>query len=283
MIRPSRMKVPAICEICGKECSVRRDFLKRKNYHYQCKSCAMKSIKRDFSIERRLELSKIHRKFPLNENYFEDLDSENKAYWLGFIAGDGNICGHKFSIHLSKKDKNHLILLKNELGWEGKLLKREECNTFGFSISSLKMSMDLANFGVIPNKTFLLRFPFLEKHLVRHFIRGYFDADGCIYKSIKNSSGKHNNYIRYSGGFEIVGNRDFLFVMQKEFLKMGLPKTSLNHHNPKIARLRYGGIKSLRTIYNYLYNDSNICMGRKQKLFKEIIDNYHSEIEYIEK
>lgn len=279
MTYDSRSYCSTICEICGNIFNVRKDFLKRKGYHYQCKSCAMKSVKRDYSVEKRLELSKIHRKFPFNENYFENLDSENKAYWLGFIAGDGNVTDHTFNLWLSSKDETHLLLLKRELAWNGKLLQHNKYNTVGFSIKSLKMTMDLANYGIIPNKTFILEFPHLNEDLTRHFIRGYFDADGCIYRARRtSSSGKNRRYIRYSGGFEILGNNNFLSDMQLELVRIGLPKTSLNYPNQNISRLRYGGIESLRIIYRYLYQDANIYMGRKQKLFKYVLDNYHSEI-----
>lgn len=42
--------------------------------------------------------------YKINENYFEKIDSENKAYWIGFISADGNVYKNKLSIELNNKD-----------------------------------------------------------------------------------------------------------------------------------------------------------------------------------
>lgn len=50
--------------------------------------------------------------YKINENYFENIDNKNKAYWLGFIAADGNVYGNKLSIELNSKDEGHLKIFR---------------------------------------------------------------------------------------------------------------------------------------------------------------------------
>ena len=58
------------------------------------------------------------RKYSLNEDYFKKIDTETKAYWLGFLYADGQISAdsrYSLRLALSKKDYNHIVKLKNEL------------------------------------------------------------------------------------------------------------------------------------------------------------------------
>ena len=55
-----------------------------------------------------IEIIRYRRKYALNEAFFEIIDSEEKAYWLGFIAADGCVYRRTLSINLNIKDKAHL-------------------------------------------------------------------------------------------------------------------------------------------------------------------------------
>ena len=45
-----------------------------------------------------------------NRHIFDNIDNEEKAYWLGFIVADGylNLDKHMLRIKLGNKDKQHL-------------------------------------------------------------------------------------------------------------------------------------------------------------------------------
>ncbi len=66
--------------------------------------------------------------YDLNENYFENIDTEQKAYFLGFIFADGNIQlrqgnTNKYRLRIGLRNKYSEIALlntfKNELMYEG--------------------------------------------------------------------------------------------------------------------------------------------------------------------
>mgnify|MGYP002625860766 CR=1 FL=1 len=81
--------------------------------------------------------------------------------------------------------------LNHEYGGDRKLflVKYSEKNPnwqdqYIFSVSSPKMKVDLIRLGAIPNKSLILEFPKdIPNDLIRHFVRGYFDGDGCISKN----------------------------------------------------------------------------------------------------
>ena len=77
-ISPYQM-VKIIPELQGKRPSVIYGILKRKGIesHRKC----------SLTDEQRLN----RRKYNVNDSYFEKIDTEHKAYWLGFIYADGYI------------------------------------------------------------------------------------------------------------------------------------------------------------------------------------------------
>lgn len=65
--------------------------------------------------------------------------------------------------------------------------------------------------GVNFRKTFDLKMPNIPDEMIRHFIRGYFDGDGCICKYLIKGT---DNY-RFT--FEIVGQSEDILLSFQEF------------------------------------------------------------------
>lgn len=134
------------------------------------------------------------KKYSYNENYFKNIDTEEKAYWLGFIAADGSIgktCG--LEISLSYKDIDHLYKFANNIGAEidmvsTRMVKQYKvCRIF---INNKKIINDLSKYGIIQNKGYNLDFPdFLNDDMLKYYLRGYFDGDGSISTNGKNRNG----------------------------------------------------------------------------------------------
>ena len=138
----------------------------------------------------------------INYDYFDVIDTENKAYWLGFLFADGNITTpyrvnkdgsikngiYRIEISLKEEDKDHLDMLRKELNVE-KPLNISKTNYNGANrcrlyFNSKHMWEVLNSYGCTPKKSLTLTFPpisiFKDKSLIKHFIRGYFDGDGCL-------------------------------------------------------------------------------------------------------
>ena len=271
-------KIPAKCTVCGKINLVRRGWLVKRVNPYKCRNCCNKGKKR--TLEDRLKSSLIHRKYNLDESFFSNIDTEEKSYWLGFLSGDGAITDeNKIRLSLGNKDRKHLQKFKKAVKWTGKDYYHNDTDATEVNFCSLKIVNDLARYTITPNKTFTVKVPEIRKSLEKHFIRGIFDADGCINRATRITRGKSDQiYISYGGEFSVEGNKEFILALQSRFIKLGLPRNSINYSEKTISRIRYGGINQLRKIYNYLYGEAYIFLKRKKKLFEDILKNYHYEV-----
>ena len=117
----------------------------------------------------------------------------------------------------------------------------------------------------IQGKSLVLKFPLgLSKNLIRHFIRGYFDGDGCIHISKKEKT--------YH--FSIAGTRRLLRPIQKILIKnCGLNKTKIMQKR-NTYYLAYCGRIQVPRILDYLYKDSITYLDRKYKKYLRIKKEY---------
>lgn len=146
------------------------------------------------------------RKLKARDNYFNKIDTQSKAYWLGYLYADGNINKKEKAVHLGSKDIEVITKFKKTLKSEYTLGKTQikSGSYYHTTIYSKQLVQDLIKHGVVPNKTFIIQFPKLRKNLIRHFIRGYFDGDGNVYRC------------KSASGFSICsGSRRFLKQLSK--------------------------------------------------------------------
>ena len=138
---------------------------------------------------------------------FEKIDTEEKAYWLGFLYADGSVGSKedKIELGLAEKDLKHIEKFKTFMNINNKISYREKTKSYRMSFRSAQCKQDLINKGCVPKKSLILNFPNenqVPKYLIRHFIRGYFDGDGCFSRQL------HNIIVSPTVGF--IGTKDFL-------------------------------------------------------------------------
>lgn len=208
-----------------------------------------------------------NKKYSYNENVFEKIDSEEKAYWLGFLYADGYIRtsgkGGIVQLSLGEKDLIQLEKFKKFLNSNNKIKKNvsilngKSYVSYKIVISSLKMANDLTNLGCFENKSLNLKFPTEQQvpnEYIHHFMRGYFDGDGCI-TGIKSKS------------FSVIGTNAFLKEYQSKLIKeLGLNKTKFSKCGQAFT-LRYRGNIQIIKIRNFLYKNSSIYLERKHSKF----------------
>jgi len=130
--------------------------------------------------------------YKLDEDFFEVLDTEAKAYWFGFILADGSVRvlkngGHQLYVELQSQDRNHLQKFLDAINSNHLIFDRQRrgLNHSFIRINSKKMVNDLINKGCVVRKTYvgyLQNNIFLNNELKFHFLRGYIDGDGHISK-----------------------------------------------------------------------------------------------------
>jgi len=139
-----------------------------------------------------LSVPNHHNALKFDNTVFDCIDSEEKAYWLGFLYADGNVhsSSNIVSISLKGDDIEHLQKFRQFLKAVasvkmGKVqLNNKEYKICNFSVCNKHFKQQLANLGCVPKKSLILQFPSLDvfqrKELVYDFIRGYIDGDGCL-------------------------------------------------------------------------------------------------------
>lgn len=204
--------------------------------------------------------------YKFNENFFESIDTEQQAYWLGFLFADGCVTGRSICLELALRDRLHVENFCKAIQYNDAhyYYRPDNIQSIRVVIGSKKMVSDLAKFGCVPNKSLTIRFPrenVIPNNLIHHFMRGYFDGNGCI--NIPT-----NEYLRSS--FSLVSNIHFLEEYQT-ILNKGIQKDTVvkiqNTHNSGIGVITLGGNQQVIKIFNYLYKDATIYLERKYEKF----------------
>jgi hypothetical protein len=207
-----------------------------------------------------------------NENFFHNIDSEEKAYFLGFICADGSINNdrNKLSITLNTKDIDILLKLKFLLKTTAPVTQRiysDKRNgtiiyTTNIQIYSKKIVSDLNVFGVNENKSNQLRLPKINEILIRHFLRGLFDGDGHI--------GKQCSLISTCECLD-----DIVYFLNKFNINVNKYRETINEEK-NIHKIYFS--KDRIKLLNLLYDDSNIYLGRKYFAYLDELNKYDNEI-----
>lgn len=205
------------------------------------------------------------RRYKLNEHYFDDIDTEEKAYWLGFMAADGYVAEkpseHFVGISVSDKDRQHLEKFKIAL--EADYPIKEYVVKQGFKpgvryvrlcIRNEHLYNQLLKHGIVPHKTTELKFPTtIPEQLIRHFVRGYFDGNGSFAKS------KGKDYT-----FKFNGTYDFLQGLLKVLNSNTKILKDTRANNYYVC---FGGHYQVLRIGDWLYNESTIYLERKYERY----------------
>jgi intein-encoded DNA endonuclease-like protein len=206
---------------------------------------------------------KRHRKYLINENYFESIDTQNKAYWLGFLMADGYNSGKYIRIDI--KDEGHLDKFRNEVYINNDMPVRTKVNDSGLiyylTIQDSKFVSDCEKHGIVKNKSFITKYPNIHSEYDRDFIRGLFDGDGCLTYSMRG------NYRKYT--FSIVGSKDLMNEVKKKLSKLevniGFRKTKT------IYEIYISGNRQVIKVLDWLYFDNKTSMCRKEEKYKDLV------------
>lgn len=223
-----------------------------------------------------------------NENFFEVIDNEEKAYWLGFILADGSIDNsrNQISIALASVDRDHLVKFQKSINNKKNIfdylannnVTKKRYPTSDLIIYSKKMKDDLFNLNVYNNKTKKEKPCEIPIDLIRHYIRGFFDGDGWISSYDRRIQDRCKNKkweLGFGSSFEMV---DYISTHFSNTL-------NIKYKEPKkkcIYRIRYGSNIDIAKIINYLYKDATIYLDRKQNKILEFCRSHSKLIEECE-
>lgn len=220
----------------------------------------------------------------VNRNYFEQINTPNKAYVLGFIASDGTVYkrdNHSglIQIKLQESDEQILkdILTDMDSTYPINRVKNGDVVQVVISITSQDLYNQLLNIGIEPNKTWNLKLQKILCHIPKEyhidFIRGYFDGDGCITKL------NNNQISKVSIGFACP--YDFGLNLQTYLKETYNIDSSIHidtHRNfaNLFCNLSINGATNKYKLLKSMYYEGCLCLQRKNKRAKELINAIES-------
>lgn len=219
------------------------------------------------------------KKYNFNENFFENIDTEDKAYFLGFLVADGNINTKTNNIKIFQKETDILYKFKECINFEGNIYTRKDGKISNIGISSEKMKNDLSNLGIISNKTMIVKYPNIIKELEHHFMRGLFDGDGCI--SIhKKKEGSRDTSDR--GQVNICsGSFDFIETYVNKLNEYcDISKNKIRCPKGTYYVIDWGSFSDIEKFYEFFYKDATVYLERKKETFKHAVTISRSKIKY---
>lgn len=228
--------------------------------------------------------NKDRKKYLINENVFDVIDTPEKAYLIGFIAADGSVSSNHYSlkITINKKDEEILHLFKKVLNSNAPIAycernKNEKKYYYAsLTITNKHIVEALNNIGILQRKTWGNTIPNINDKYFKDFVRGYFDGDGCItnvkYKNASVSiSGFENNMNKIAQKL-IAHNIISCFTVDKR-------KYNLNDITGRFGCLNFTNNTQRYCFLKWIYeNDNDFHLNRKySKAMQFILDIENSE------
>ena len=220
---------------------------------------------------------KFNTEYTVDKFFFEEINTEEKAYILGFICADGHIDTTNYRIVIALKDTDFELLehireamhsthpIKRGIEKDNPYKKTDnkKLHQCSISINSKDLVKSLIKMGLSGNKTYSLNssiIKYVPEDLIRHFLRGYFDGDGCISWDKRYKCGNKST-------IHVAGNLEFL---ECTFNKYFPTKCNIKLYK-KSAQCYDYTIQDKRQVLKflaYLYNDAKIYLKRKYNLYK---------------
>lgn len=199
---------------------------------------------------------------------FKKIETEEEAYWLGFLYADGcvNATNNQIELALYEKDYNHIVKFKNFMTIDNKISYREKAKAYRYSFKDTEIKANLIYLGCVPQKSLILKWPTEEQvpnQLIPAFLREYFDGDGWF------SNTEHTFQIG------IIGSEDFINGFLKYMDKIKLIDTKLKiqnvHREHGAKRYMFSNIQSVNNFLNFIYDNANIYLDRKYEHYQEYL------------
>jgi hypothetical protein len=225
------------------------------------------------SIQNKLTSLKIKKKpiiytrYAYNRDFFENIDSEKKSYWLGFVAADGCIlgggrAGKRLKISLHKDEKSHLEKFVECLNGNIEVKDYRYRTENGYyehvevSVGSNKLCNDLERLNITKAKSKTLKMSDIRQDLIRHYIRAYIDGDGHYYLS---KNGK-KSYIEI-----YIGSKYMLDFFGNYLNNLGIVNHMFPYDKKNIYKISIHDKNSKLKLIEHLYFDATIFLDRKRE------------------
>ena len=229
------------------------------------------------TVQRNLKKIKLstpnyHNSIKFDNSVFDIIDTEEKAYWLGFLYADGSVgkTNNNVELSLSVKDISHLEKFKKFLKTPKTIkvstitVNNKQFERCRLIVTDKHLKQSLIKCGCTPKKSLTITFPnknIISENLIYPFIRGYVDGDGSI-------------------TFSKSGRLELLIIGTKEFLETVVEIFPEFHTLKKDKRWKgntfYISISSDKadTVLTKLYKNASIYLDRKYNRLAVLSSNW---------
>ena len=227
-----------------------------------------------------------------NEHYFDVIDDEHKAYWLGFIWCDGymairhrnNRVSYEFKLSLSDIDASHLIKFNDDLNGSYKV-KYYNMGNSSFTSEHQEARLLITNqhfgknlvekYGLIPRRSDCTKIlNNISEHLMKHFIRGVIEADGsfCKYRITEKGYGVDKYRVSIGTNEDIVRCIE-KHLMDNKVINIAERKLYQRHEGQdgEYKSLEISGKTQTLNILHYIYDGASVYLDRKYEKYLNII------------
>jgi hypothetical protein len=216
---------------------------------------------------------------PVNSLFFDVIDCELKAYWLGFLVADACIgksaeSRRSLRFYLAAKDEQAIRQFIQDIDYKGKIREPDVSRgQFGVCFNNEHLCGRLIEIGYLDWKSNgnPKLFEFIPNELKRHFIRGFFDGDGCISgrkKRLKSGQDRISYY------FNFVANKNHTDVMNalERYVSesVDLPLKGVKVRSTCVS-FGWNGNKQVERFGRWLYRGATRYLRRKFDGFQALI------------
>lgn len=215
-----------------------------------------------------------------NERFFEKIDSEEKAYFLGLLISDGNVfkdnTGRQASISITLDLKDEYILQKfKEVLNVNTSISKDGRGCGQIAIRSNLMADDLKQYGVVPRKSYITYLPKINDIYMSHLIRGILDGDGSILAKLSPRQDGHNKYLH---SISFCGSHQLMEDIAKYLYNNLQLKQSIqvyDYQDKNLSDIHIQNYEDMEKVGNWLYKDATIYLIRKNNIYNSFKEHYN--------
>lgn len=205
----------------------------------------------------------------LDDGFFDAIDTEAKAYWLGFVTADGCVQAgavgtsgwqrHSLSVGLKPSDSGHLEKLRADMGAESPVLVTPKVASI--TLSSVHLTESLIRLRVTPRKSLTATPWGGPADLMRHYWRGMVDGDGTI---VKHPGRDNKWHLRFLGSEPVV-------EAFRVWASAACGSAADKYPKGNIWSWTAGGLASPQALVRELYAGSTVYLDRKHELALQLM------------
>ena len=214
----------------------------------------------------------------MKEHFFQEINEEAKAYFLGLLISDGNVfkdnTGRQASISITLDLKDEYMLEKFKEVLQANTSVGHDGRGCGqIAVRSNIMAEDLAKYGVVPRKSYNTYLPLISKEMMPHLIRGIFDGDGSIMAKPNPSNDGHNRFLH---SISFCGTHQLMEDISNYILKnLGIKATVYDYKDRNLSELKIQSIHNIAKFGYWIYINSTIFLNRKKDIFNDFLKHYN--------